>query len=432
MADTPYPLPKSKRQTDWLIGTGATTYGPFGDGWGIFDNSDVLIETRNAATGVATPNSATAEKTSLSERYSPFTITFPIAITAATEYRVSGLRQHERSVAVTRGGAIHGASLEIELTKQSVVAQELRRDLEAFPQVTVPDFAAAAEVSAANSNASALAAAASAAAVAAAYDNFDDRYLGAKASEPALDNDGNALVVGALFYHTGIGMKSWSGTVWVPTSGSGVLQASFNLSDLANATTARTNLGLGTAATKNFGTAVGNLVEMAAGPKLPAVDGSNLTNLPVTSSWPGLVIEQQQVSGTGGGSSVAGTNNIRVLNTVVRNNIAGASLAVNQFTLPAGTYMIDWVCPVSASNRHQSMLFNVTDAIIEKRGTSGNSTAGANYSQDFSTGIHFVTLAASKVFEIRHYTETNSGAFTLGHACSQGTETYTRVKVYKT
>jgi hypothetical protein len=37
----------------------------------------------------------------------------------------------------------------------------------------------------------------------AAYDSFDDRYLGPKATDPALDNDGNALVVGALYYNTG-------------------------------------------------------------------------------------------------------------------------------------------------------------------------------------------------------------------------------------
>lgn len=130
MADTPYPLPKSIRQTDWLVGTGATTYGPFGEQWGIFDNADVFVETRDAATGAPLANTATAEKTSLAERYSPFTITFPVAITSATEYRVTGRRQHERALAVTRGGAVDGVSLELELSKQSVVLQEHRRDID--------------------------------------------------------------------------------------------------------------------------------------------------------------------------------------------------------------------------------------------------------------------------------------------------------------
>ena len=34
-----------------------------------------------------------------------------------------------------------------------------------------------------------------------ALDTFDDRYLGAKSSDPATDNDGNALIDGALYYN---------------------------------------------------------------------------------------------------------------------------------------------------------------------------------------------------------------------------------------
>ena len=37
----------------------------------------------------------------------------------------------------------------------------------------------------------------------AALDTFDDAFLGAKSSNPTLDNDGNALQDGALIYHTG-------------------------------------------------------------------------------------------------------------------------------------------------------------------------------------------------------------------------------------
>lgn len=62
---------------------------------------------------------------------------------------------------------------------------------------------------------SATAAAASAAAAAASYDSFDDRYLGAKATPPTLDNDGNALVVGAIYWDTtSNAMYAWSGSAW--------------------------------------------------------------------------------------------------------------------------------------------------------------------------------------------------------------------------
>lgn len=80
--------------------------------------------------------------------------------------------------------------------------------------------AAAAATSETNAASSASSAAASAAAAATALDNFDDRYLGPKSSNPTVDNDGNALVTGALYYRTTapIGMKVWDGAQWLEAS----------------------------------------------------------------------------------------------------------------------------------------------------------------------------------------------------------------------
>jgi hypothetical protein len=62
--------------------------------------------------------------------------------------------------------------------------------------------AAAAATSAGASATSAAAALASENAAAATYDAFDDRYLGSKTSDPTVDNDGNPLISGALYWNS--------------------------------------------------------------------------------------------------------------------------------------------------------------------------------------------------------------------------------------
>jgi hypothetical protein len=55
-----------------------------------------------------------------------------------------------------------------------------------------------------------------------AYDNFDDRYLGEKAVAPTLDNDGNALLTGALYFNSvDTTMYVWNGAAWEVAVGGG-------------------------------------------------------------------------------------------------------------------------------------------------------------------------------------------------------------------
>ena len=84
--------------------------------------------------------------------------------------------------------------------------------------------AAAAEISATNADNAKTAALAAQAAAEAALDTFDDDFLGAKSSDPSVDNDGNALTDGALYFDTTNNvMKVYDlgGTQWkqlVPTT----------------------------------------------------------------------------------------------------------------------------------------------------------------------------------------------------------------------
>ena len=77
--------------------------------------------------------------------------------------------------------------------------------------------------SATASAASAVSAASSAASAAALLDNFDDRYLGSKTSDPSVDNDGNALLIGALYFNTTDGvMKVYTASGWIAASSASV------------------------------------------------------------------------------------------------------------------------------------------------------------------------------------------------------------------
>ena len=77
---------------------------------------------------------------------------------------------------------------------------------------TSASSAATDAASAATSASSALTSANSAATT---YDNFDDRYLGAKSTPPTLDNDGNALITGALYWNSVSNeMFAWTGSAW--------------------------------------------------------------------------------------------------------------------------------------------------------------------------------------------------------------------------
>ena len=83
----------------------------------------------------------------------------------------------------------------------------------------------------------------SAAAAAASYDSFDDRYLGAKSSAPTVDNDGNALITGALYFN------STSNVMNVRTSAGGWTAAGSNV----NGTSGREVFVVGTNSTNSAG-----------------------------------------------------------------------------------------------------------------------------------------------------------------------------------
>lgn len=114
----------------------------------------------------------------------------------------------------------------------------------------------AAEAFAADAQAAQAAAEIAQAAAEAVADAFDDKYLGAKSSNPTLDNDGNALATGALYFNTTAGeMRVYTGSAWVQAyaPGAGVMLVANNLSEVTDEAAARLNIGVVNASTTTRG-----------------------------------------------------------------------------------------------------------------------------------------------------------------------------------
>lgn len=67
---------------------------------------------------------------------------------------------------------------------------------------------------------------------------FNDVYLGAKTSDPTLDNDGNALQVGAMYWRSSgtVGLKVYTGSAWVYAALSSAIAAGVSLTPVGQIT----------------------------------------------------------------------------------------------------------------------------------------------------------------------------------------------------
>jgi len=156
--------------------------------------------------------------------------------------------------------------------------------------------------------------------------------------------------------------------------------------------------------------------------------GANLTSVPA-SALKLLHVQDEKGSTTHGGSASATTDHVRDLNTVVTNEITGASLGSNRITLPAGTYFIEAYANGLAVDHHRTFLFNVTDNDIEVLGMQTFSSAHNTLMSDFAPTYGRFTISGQKVFELRHRTMSAKDQIGLGH---YGSASDSRSSIYAT
>lgn len=162
-------------------------------------SADSALASKNTATTKASEASSSAASAASS------------ASTATTQ---AGIATTGGSTATTQAGIA---------TTQATIATTQAANAAASAS-TATTQAGISTTQATNSASSAAASAASAAAASAALDNFDDRYLGSKAVAPILDNDGDPLQAGELYYNNGTivaddkGMWVYDGGTWIKTT----------------------------------------------------------------------------------------------------------------------------------------------------------------------------------------------------------------------
>lgn len=156
-----FPLPRQTRRSDYVANGAQTVFGP--TGWIAFDLLDVRV--RQRAAGAARFTTLTSGFTvALSATPGQVTVTFAAAPAAGATVRVEGARVHARTTDVTRAGALQSSLVEREADLQTVVLQELRRDIDTVAADIEPIATDAAALSAAVGSAGASAGAAATAA----------------------------------------------------------------------------------------------------------------------------------------------------------------------------------------------------------------------------------------------------------------------------
>jgi microcystin-dependent protein len=188
------------------------------------------------------------------------------------------------------------------------------------------------------------------------------------------------------------------------------LIAANNLSDLTSTTTARTNLGLGTAATLNVGTSANNIVQLNGSAQLPAVDGSLLTGIVAIPTGAILLWSGSTGSIPSGFVICDGTNSTPDLrdrfivgagNTYAVDATGGANtVALAEANLAAHTHSVSGTTASDGAHTH-NVSGNTSNTGAHTHNVSGNtSTTGAHThnGSTSNTGAHTHNLFFSGAF----------------------------------
>lgn len=215
----------------------------------------------------------------------------------------------------------------------------------------------------------------SAAAAALSYDEFDDRYLGSKAAAPTLDNDGNALLTGALYFNSTSGVLNvrTAGALWSPAV---IASSSFiaGLLDDASAVDARVTLGAAVSGANTDITSLGNntsTIYTTAG----AATAYVITPSPVYTAYAAGMSFVVNFNAASGVSPTFAINGIATPPQLVKGNADG-------------TYSNIAAGDIPINQRSRVTLISATQALVER----GSTAVSSSYTSGNQTWVAAGTL----------------------------------------
>lgn len=229
--------------------------GPGGSGDATTDAaSEATVASTKAAEAQASANAAASSATSAASSATTATTQASAASTSATSAATSATTATTKASEASTSATNAATSETNAATSETNAATSATSAASSATTATTQATAAASSATSAASSATtattkASEASTSATNAAASYDSFDDRYLGAKSSAPSVDNDGDALLTGALYWNTSSNqLFVWDGSAWD--------QAAFSTS--GSVTSFNTRTGAVTLSASDVNTALGS------------------------------------------------------------------------------------------------------------------------------------------------------------------------------
>lgn len=142
-----------------------------------------------------------------------------------------------------------------------------------------------------------------------------------------------------------------------------------------------------------------------------------------------IYIRDDKTQNTAGGTFTSGAWRKRTLNTLIDAASYGASLSSDEFTLPAGKWLIKWRANAFGVNKHQSRLYEVTGASVVEYGTT-ESVNSTSPSSNASEGIVIQDNTSPTAYRIEHQCQTTLTTEGFGRASNFGPERYCEVECY--